>query len=121
MTDIYCKIPQFLVYKGLNSTNSVRIRFSRRKEYPNMKYSSHLSKTKSIRPPFGWKIALNLTYMTVIKENGIKQFYRADERNTLLEPSLKVLFIKFGWGATSKNPRMGSKMLKMKMAALPLT
>ena len=27
MADIYCKIPPFLVYKGLNSTNFVRIGF----------------------------------------------------------------------------------------------
>ena len=55
-----------------------------------MKYRSHLNKKKSIRPPFGGKIARNLMYMT-------------DKRNTLLEPSLKVLFITFGWGATLKN------------------
>ena len=36
--------------------------------------------------------------MTGIKE--IKHCYRADKGNALLEPSLKVLFIKFGWGAT---------------------
>ena len=45
-------------------------------------------------------------YMTGIKENGIKHCYRADKRNPVLEPSLKVLFIKFGWGATLKNQRM---------------
>ena len=28
MADIYCIIPQFLDYKGLKSTNSVRIRFN---------------------------------------------------------------------------------------------
>ena len=55
--------------------------------------------------------------MTGIKENGIKQCYRADKRNTLLEASLKVLFITFGRGATLKNQRM-AKMPKMKMAAL---
>ena len=32
MADIYCKIPHFLVYKGLNSTNFVRIRFSQSEE-----------------------------------------------------------------------------------------
>ena len=44
-----------------------------------------------------------------IKENGIKHCYRADKRNTLLESSLKVLFIKLGWGATLKNQRMDVK------------
>ena len=56
-------------------------------------------------------------YMTGIKENGIKHCYRADKGNTLLEPSLKVLFIKFGWGATFKNQRMDIKIPKMQMAA----
>ena len=36
------------------------------------------------------------------KDNDIKQCYRADKTTTLLEPSLKVLIIKFRWGATSK-------------------
>ena len=44
--------------------------------------------------------------MTDIKENGIKHCYRAHKGNTLLEPSLKALFIKFGWGATFKSQRM---------------
>ena len=44
-----------------------------------------------------------LTYMTGINENGIKHCYRADKRNTLLEPSLKVLVIKFGWGLYLEN------------------
>ena len=35
----------------------------------------------------------------------------------LLEPSLKVLFIKFGWGANFKNQRMDVKCQKCKMAA----
>ena len=55
--------------------------------------------------------------MTGIKENGIKHCYRADKGNTLLEPSLKVLFIKFGWGATFKSQRMDVKMPEMQMAA----
>ena len=50
--------------------------------------------------------------MTGIKENGIKHCYRADKGNTLLEPSLKVLFIKFGWGATFK--RLDVKCRKCK-------
>ena len=50
-----------------------------------------------------------LKYMTGIKENGIKHCYRADKGNTLLEPSLKVLFIKCGWGATFKSQRMDGK------------
>ena len=44
--------------------------------------------------------------MTGIKDGGIKQCYRADTRNTHLEANLKVLSIKFGWGATLKNLRM---------------
>ena len=44
--------------------------------------------------------------MIGIKENGIKHCYRADKGNTLLEPSLKVLFIKFGKRATFKSQRM---------------
>ena len=32
VADIYCIIPQFLVYKGLKSTNSVRIRFNKAEE-----------------------------------------------------------------------------------------
>ena len=32
MADIYCIIPHFLVYKGLKSTNSVRIRFNQAEE-----------------------------------------------------------------------------------------
>ena len=44
-----------------------------------------------------------------IKENGIKHCYRADKRNTLLESSFKVLFIKLGLGATLKNQRMDVK------------
>ena len=32
MADIYCIIPHFLAYKGLKSTNSVRIRFNRTEE-----------------------------------------------------------------------------------------
>ena len=67
-----------------------------------------------MRPLFGWKIARNLTYMTDIKENGIEHCNRADKRNTLLEPSLKVVFIKFGWGATLKNQRMDIKCRKWK-------
>ena len=47
--------------------------------------------------------------MTGIKENGIKHCYRADKRNMHLEPSLKVLFIKSGWGATLKNQGMAVK------------
>ena len=47
--------------------------------------------------------------MTGIKENGIKHCYRADKENKLLEPSLKVLFIKFGWGATFKSQRIDVK------------
>ena len=50
--------------------------------------------------------------MTGIKENGIKHCYRADKGNTLLEPSLKVLFIKFGWGATFKSQRFDVKCQK---------
>ena len=53
-------------------------------------------------------------YMTGIKENGIKPCYRADKGNTLLEPSLKVLFIKFGWGATFKSQWMDVKCRKCK-------
>ena len=71
-------------------------------------------KKKSVRPPLGRKIARNLMYMTGIKENGIKHCYRADKGNTLLEPSLKVLFIKFGWGATFKSQRMDVKCRKCK-------
>ena len=55
--------------------------------------------------------------MTGIKENCIKHCYRADIGNTLLEPSLKVLFIKFGWRATFKSQRMDVKMPKMQMTA----
>ena len=36
------------------------------------------------------------------KYNGIRHCYRADKTTTLLELSLKVLSIKFEWGATSK-------------------
>ena len=36
------------------------------------------------------------------KDNDVKHCYRVDKTTTLLEPSLKVLFIKFRWGATSK-------------------
>ena len=32
MADIYCIIPHFLAYKGLKSTNSVRIRFNQAEE-----------------------------------------------------------------------------------------
>ena len=56
--------------------------------------------------------------MTGIKENGIKHCYRADKRNTLLEPSLKVLFIKFGWGATLKKSKDGRKMQKKENGCL---
>ena len=56
-------------------------------------------------------------YMTGIKENGIKHCYTTDKGNTLLEPSLKVLFIKFGWGATFEKSKDGRKMPKMQMAA----
>ena len=41
MADIYCIIPHFLAYKGLKSTNSVRIRFNQAEdgfldlEFPN--------------------------------------------------------------------------------------
>ena len=55
------------------------------------------------------KMAHNLRCMMGIKENGIKHCYRADKRNKLLESSLKVLFIKLGWGATMKNQRMDVK------------
>ena len=58
------------------------------------------------------KIARNLTYMTGVKVNGINYCYRADKRNMLLEPSLNVLFIKFGWEATLKNQRIDIKYRK---------
>ena len=32
MADIYCIIPHFMAYKGLKSTNSVRIRFNQAEE-----------------------------------------------------------------------------------------
>ena len=32
MADIYCIIPHFLAYKGLKSSNSVRIRFNQTEE-----------------------------------------------------------------------------------------
>ena len=92
MADIYCIIPHFLAYRGLKSTNSVRIRFN---QAEGSKYEIMIPfewKKKSIRPPLGGKIARNLTYMTGTKENGIKHCYRADKGNTLLEPSLKVPF-----------------------------
>ena len=47
--------------------------------------------------------------MTGVKDNGC---YRADKRNMLLEPSLKVWFIKIGWGTTLKNQRMDIKWQK---------
>ena len=111
MADLYCIIPHFLAYEVFKSSNSVRIRFNQAEE---SKYEILIlfEKKKSIWPPFGLKIARNLTYMTGIKENGIKHCYRADKRNTLFEPSLKVLFINFGWGATSKNQRMDVKCRK---------
>ena len=56
--------------------------------------------------------------MTGIKENGIKRCYRSDKRYMLLEPSLKVLFIKFGWGATLRNQRMDVNAENEYMAAL---
>ena len=37
--------------------------------------------------------------MTGIKDNGIKHCCMADKSNTLLEPSLKVLFIKIWMGS----------------------
>ena len=113
MADIYCIIPHFLAYKGLKSTNSIRIRFNQAEE---SKYEIMIpfEWKKSIRPPLGGKIARNLTYMTGIKENGIKHCYRADKGDTLLEPSLKVLFIKYGWGATFKSQRMDVKCRKCK-------
>ena len=43
------------------------------------------------------------------KDNDIKHCYRADKTTTLLEPSLKVLFIKFRLGATSKYYWMDQK------------
>ena len=73
MADIYSIIPYFLAYKKPKSANYVRIRFNQAEE---SKYEIMilliLSKNKSIRPPLGCKIAHNLTYMTGIKENGIK-------------------------------------------------
>ena len=51
------------------------------------------------------------------KDNGIKHCHRADKTTTLLEPSFNVLYIKFGWGATSKNYGMDQKWRKMKIAA----
>ena len=50
--------------------------------------------------------------MTGIKENGIKHCYRADKGNTLLEQSLKALFIKFDL----QKSKDGRKMPKMQMA-----
>ena len=44
MADIYCIIPHLLAYKGLKSTNSVRIRFKQAEE---SKYE--------IMIPFEWK------------------------------------------------------------------
>ena len=107
MADIYCIIHHFLAFDGLKSTNSVRIRFI---QAEGSKYEKLLP--NKIQPPFGRKIASNLTNITGIKENGIKLCYRADERNTLLEPNLKVLFIKFEWGATLKIQRMDVKCRK---------
>ena len=43
------------------------------------------------------------------KDNDTKYCYRADKTTTLLEPSLKVLFIKFRWRATSKYYWMDQK------------
>ena len=79
MADIYYIIPHFLAYKWLKSTNSVRIRFNQAED---SKYEIMIQVKwgkKSIRPPLGGKIARNLTYMTGIKENGIKHCYRADK------------------------------------------
>ena len=89
MADIYCIIPHFLAYKGLN-----------------------WSKTKIITVAILLKNARYLTYMMGIKDNVIKHCFRADKRNMLFEPNLKVLFIKFGWGATLKNQRMKVKCRK---------
>ena len=37
------------------------------------------------------------------KDNGVKHCHRADRTTTLLEPSLNVLSIKFGWGPPHKS------------------
>ena len=52
----------------------------------------------------GWKkkgihICASVCLITVFQ-------FRADKRNILLEPSLKVLCIKFGWGVTLQNQRI---------------
>ena len=64
-----------------------------------MKFLSRCSKKK-----FNMASVLlkNCTKWDEHKDNDIKYCYRADKTTTLLEPSLKVLFINFRWGATSK-------------------
>ena len=114
MADIYCIIPHFLAYKRLKSTISVRIRLNQADEskYEMMiPFAQKKINTATIRLK---RIARNLMCMTGIKENCIKHCYRADKGNTLLEPSLKVLFIKFGWGATFKSQRLDIKCRKCK-------
>ena len=59
----------------------------------------------------------NCTKRDEHKDNDIKHCYRADKTTRLLEPSLKVLFIKFRWGSHLKILLDGLKMTKMKMAA----
>ena len=44
----------------------------------------------------------NCTKWDEHEDNDIKHCYRADKTTTLLEPSLKVLFINFRLGATPK-------------------
>ena len=50
-----------------------------------------------------------------MKYYGIKNCYRADKRNTLLESTFKVLFIKFWMWSHLWKLKDGRKMLKMKM------
>ena len=50
--------------------------------------------------------------MTGIKENGIKHCYRTDKGNTLLEPSLKVLFIKVVLYCRNDKVKVVCKMLQ---------
>ena len=59
-------------------------------------------------------MARYLTYMTAIKENGIKHCYRADKGNTLLEP---CPIHQIWMGSHLQKLKDGRKMPKMQMAA----
>ena len=67
-----------------------------------MKFRSHWSKNLN---QYGCDLVEEFEGFEVYghKKNGIKHYYRAYEIDMLLEPSLKVLFIEYGWRATLKS------------------